>query len=301
LTDNSETYKSIKASPQNTTLDLVYISGTKGSTHSVRRKNKTRFPQEKWYGRTFKDWALKCLESKCFFRGIDCWDEEGEPITRVKDLKPRWSKLAMKRALSIIIAWSEVNETEKAHFVTLTVQHDLTGSFRSMSQAVADLRAGWEGIRKFVNRKGWKYLRVMEYGEEQRGSSGNLHPHYHMIIIGASDSEINDMIGLWIRRLNKIGNKADMKAQNVQYVDDIRNTQAYVSKYLSKSFEDNSKDERFWRWMELCYREGIRTFAVDTESAKAIEKKMYWLPKMPGEAIIKGETEIVETVDTFEN
>jgi Bacteriophage replication gene A protein (GPA). len=160
----------------------------------------------------------------------------------------------------------------KAHFVTLTVQHGRNGTYPDMMKTVNMLRDCWSSVRKRVNRAGWKYLRVMEPGEQ------NGYPHYHMIVVGASDEGIEEFVKAWVSAANRLGNPARMVAQEYGLVEDIHNVGAYVSKYVSKSFkpgadEDHADNENWWRWMELCYREGIRTYAMDAQSRAFVARK----------------------------
>ena len=233
-------------------------------------------------------------------------DFAGEVMTASGKLRPRWSEYYQEITRARIYKWAEALtvlqgseigvmghvSTDKAHFVTLTVRHDVSGSYRSMRETVEALRASWEGVRRRVNRSGWHYLRVMEPGGE------NGYPHYHMIIVGAEDQEIEEFVQAWLRACNKRGNSASRKGQNWQRAENIRNVGAYVVKYLSKSFKPEEVGKRdalsWWRWMELCYREGVRTYAMDQLSGRYI-RKCY-----PGKLHGVGCMEFVTDVDAEE-
>lgn len=290
---DSKTWNKIKPTHEQTSLDSLYLSGTNGEKCGVRvcpvcsdvkkvaRKERLFPDHDRWYTLTFRDFAEKCLEVGYSFLGVDF---AGEVTTASGKLRPRWSEYYQEVTRARIYKWAEALtvlqgsaiqdsghiSTDKAHFVTLTVRHDVGGSYRSMRETVEALRASWEGVRRRVNRSGWHYLRVMEPGGE------NGYPHYHMIIVGAEDQEIEEFVQAWLRACNKRGNAASRKGQNWQRAENIRNVGAYVVKYLSKSFKPEEVGRRdaltWWRWMELCYREGVRTYAMDQLSGRYIRK-----------------------------
>jgi hypothetical protein len=52
-------------------------------------------------------------------------------------------------------------------------------------------------------------------------------------------------------------------------VQDIRNTGAYIAKYLSKTLDSDID----YRWLELCYRKRIRTWSMSREARAYIAAK----------------------------
>ena len=152
------------------------------------------------------------------------------------------------------------------HFVTLTVPHGLTGSYGDMKQTVEALRAGWSGIRRYLNRWGCRYLRVIEPG----GKRG--YPHYHLIVLGLTSARAEQLLERWV----SIVPGAVRQAQNVQEVQDINNLGAYLTKtlgYVAKQWDDKRESVHWWHYQELRYRLGIRDIAMDQQSRAYIAVK----------------------------
>lgn len=284
---SNSNYRIIKPAPKHTTLDYNSISGTTTYDKNERKHKltraeriKLRFPDDIWYGNEFIDWAMKYDNAR--FRSINL-DYEGNIKIDSGKLLLRWSDLRKWKNKQIIKAWSEQElEREGYYMVTLTVKHGMFGFYTDMVNTVNMLRECWNGVRRFINRKGWKYLRVMEPGEI------NHYPHYHMVICNVDNpKDIKQLVNLWLRTAHKLGNNASPKAQNVRYTENVRYVSAYVSKYLSKTLYFNVNDKYFWRWIELSYRNGIRVFAMDKNSSKFV--KWYFLKAPSGTA---GDTEI---------
>lgn len=268
-------------------LDNPYISGTVGCPAvgkipaKTAQKRKRRWNDDRWHTLEFRDFARFAERSGYRFLGLD-W--LGEMSISTGSFSPRWCRAYQRRSLANIYSWCEAaggNSVTSAHFVTLTVRHPCTGSYRSMRQTVEDLRAAWSGVRRWLCRRGWRYLRVMEPGE-MRG-----YPHYHMIILGATDADIERLIERWVSACARVGNAASVRGQDWQRVEDIRRLGAYVAKYLSKSFSTTEADaDTWWRWMELAYREGIRVYAMDADSARYVRAKYPARPSGIGEVTI---------------
>ena len=105
----------------------------------------------------------------------------------------------------------------------------------------------------------------------------------------------------WLSACSKIGNKALDRAQVFEKVENIRNVGAYVSKYLQKSFTPDSDNKEasdtWWRWMELCYREHVRVYAMDSRSSKYISRKYPKKDNGIGEALVFSGFDEVPDVD----
>jgi len=276
--DNSN-YRIIKpapSAPRTTTLDYSSISGTTtygGKSRLTRAQRiKYRFPDDIWYDRKFRAWALKYDSMRFRQLGLDY---EGNIRINNGKYMLRWSDERKRKNLATIYSWCErVLDVKAYYMVTLTVKHGTFGSYKDMADTVDMLRECWNGVRRFVNRRGWTYLRVMEPGEI------NHYPHYHMVICDVDNPEdVRKLVYLWLDTAHKLGNNASPKAQEVSYTKDVRKVGAYVAKYLSKTVEFDVTDMYFWRWMELSYRKGIRVFAMDKESSKYIKWKYLKLPK----------------------
>jgi len=273
-------------------LDYFHISRTSSkssidvdvhsrSLKSILTEKKKKFPDdERWHTLQFREFANNSLHSGWNYLGVDCM---GEVTVNQGNFKPRWSREYMRRSMARIYKFAEacsvvsgasVDDTmhvgvPSAQFITLTVQHAVTGSYRSMKKTVENLRSAWEGVTRWVNRRGWHYLRVMEPGEE------NHYPHFHMVVVGATDEDVEEFKKKWVKSCERRNIRVSSKAQNSERVDDIHNVGAYITKYMSKSFgEDNDSpdNEWWWKWMELCYREHIRVYAMDEITSKYIRK-----------------------------
>jgi len=273
--------------PQNSDEKTRQMGHLKGFPKS--RGADKRFPANRWYGLAFQDFAEKYLLAGYSYLGVDCL---GDVATASGQMQPRWSEFARRRALSTIYSFVEDNKckcqqappiaeqraTWCGHFITLTVKHGKKGSYQDMTETVRILRECWNKVRRYVARKNWRFLRVMEPGEV------NGYPHYHLIILGAIEQDVEAFLDRWVTAANSLGNDARREAQNCQYVENIRNLGAYVAKYVSKSFGlessgiSASDNKNYWRWVELCYRQRIRTFAMDSKSAEYVRHKYAKLP-----------------------
>jgi len=152
------------------------------------------------------------------------------------------------------------------HFVTLTARHK-TDTKKEAGEIVAVERKAWKAIHRWLNRQNWRYIRVAEPGDSP------AHIHYHMVVLGATDEQVEKFVGKWVANLNKFGNSASVRAQNIQRCENIRNLGGYISKYIAKTFEGGETETWFWRWMELCYSCRLRVFSMDCKTSKAISEK----------------------------
>ena len=81
--------------------------------------------------------------------------------------------------------------------------------------------------------------------------------HYHLPVLGASEAVCEALITRWCNITGALP-----VGQDYSFVQDIRNTGAYIAKYLSKTLDS----EIDYRWLELCYRKRIRTWSMSREA-----------------------------------
>jgi hypothetical protein len=135
-----------------------------------------------------------------------------------------------------------------------------------MVQTVEALRAGWSGVRRYLNRWGCRYIRVIEPG----GKRG--YPHYHLIVLGLTPERAAQLVQRWVA----VVPGASAAAQNIQEVRHIQNLGAYLTKtlgYVSKQWDDKRDSVHWWHYQELRYRLGIRDIAMDSQSRGYISGK----------------------------
>ena len=168
-----------------------------------------------------------------------------------------------KRNLAVIYSFVDyVTEREydpsEVAFLTLTVRHPSRHTYRAASQCVDDLRRGWSLLSREFRRHSLEYLCVMEPG------SVNGFAHYHLAVLGASEAVCEALITRWCNITGALP-----VGQDYSLVKDIRNTGAYIAKYLSKTLETDID----YRWLELCYRKRIRTWSMSREARRYIAEK----------------------------
>lgn len=271
--------------PDGSPLDYLHISGTKGDSgfrfSELRRgRNTGKFPNDRWHTLSFREFAYH--QERLLFGYIGL-DYEGNIKEKIGRCAPRWSRWYRRMTYGKVRQFTRVCcqylglsedssgnvAVDKAHFVTLSVQHPRSESKPAAVKVVNELRYAWNHVRRWLNRKGWQYIRVAEPGDTV------THVHFHMVILGATDEEIEEFKIRWVKACNQHGNKASLKGQDSSRADNIRNLGGYISKYLAKSFEDGSGEdsEWYWKWMELCYSLRLRVFAMDSRSSAAVSKK----------------------------
>lgn len=245
---------------KDTTLDYSNISRTfRGS-----KNRHPRFSGDCWHTVAFRDFAFAYLHARYNYLGIDV---AGDIHMSSGSLIPRWSEERQKRSFAQIYSWAEsLENASDLHFVTLTAWHPTSGTYASHRDTLQYLRDAWGIVSRQLRRWDLRYLRVIEPGE-LRG-----YPHIHLVLVGASDAACEALVRSWCRALNNRGNPALPAAQDWQRVDDVARVGAYVSKYLQKTVNP-AKTAAYWRWMELCYRERLRVFAMDARSADYIRRK----------------------------
>jgi hypothetical protein len=138
-------------------------------------------------------------------------------------------------------------DASEVAFLTLTVPHPRRHTYPGVSACLSDLRSGWSGVSRYFRRYGLEYLRFTEQGAK------NGYPHYHLPIVGASEEQLKKLVVRWC---SLTGARTDIQKYTVSR--DINNLGAYIAKYVSKSL-DGPLD---LRWMELCYRERVRTVSM---------------------------------------
>lgn len=241
-------------------LDSLCIS----RTFRNRRTNKTRFSGNCFHTRDFALWALDRAASRWGYLGLDAF---GNLQTYSGHLLMRWSAERQRHNLALVYSWAEsLENASDLHFVTLTAWHPTSGTYASHRDTLQYLRYAWGIVSRQLRRWDLRYFRVIEPGE-LRG-----YPHIHLVLVGASDAACEALVRSWCRALNKRGNPALPAAQDWQRVDDIRNVGAYLAKYLTKSIKPEI-DTSYWRWMEICFREGIRCVSMDAKSRAYIHAK----------------------------
>ena len=244
-----------------------------------QRTNKTRFTGNCFHTRDFALWAIDRAVSRWGYLGLDAF---GDPQTYSGHLLMRWSTERQQQNLALVYSWAEAQQPgvdemniiygdgvlplESAHFLTLTVRHDTRGTYADMKAALDCIRSAWRPLSRRLRRLNARYLRVIEPGEK-RG-----YPHIHLIVAGLTDQQAAALIDAWVLVCNRRGNLALVEGQDWQRVDDIQNVGAYLAKYLTKSIKPEI-DTSYWRWMEICYREGIRCVSMDAKSRAYIHAK----------------------------
>ena len=256
-------------------LDSLCIS----RTFKNQRTNKTRFSGNCFHTREFSLWAIDRAASRWGYLGLDAF---GDPQTYSGHLLMRWSAERQKQNLALVYSWAEAQQSgvdavhiiygdgvlplNSAHFLTLTVRHGIRGTYPEMLAALDVIRSAWHTVARQLRRLHARYLRVIEPGEK-RG-----YPHIHLIVAGLTDQQAAALIDAWVLACNRRGNLALVEGQDWQRVDDIQNVGAYLAKYLTKSIKPEI-DTSYWRWMEICYREGIRCLSMDAKSRAYIHAK----------------------------
>ena len=236
--------KSSSVRIQNTPLDSLTISGTNHTQKDVsvafKKAVKTRFSGNHWHTRQFREWAEHAENTVICHTCVEAPNENGDQDIGIYALPTNYAfaSYAGKRNQGLVYSFAEaitglpgLAGAPLVHFVTLTVPHGLTGSYGDMKQTVEALRAGWSGIRRYLNRWGCRYLRVIEPG----GKRG--YPHYHLIVLGLTSARAEQLLERWV----SIVPGAVRQAQNVQEVQDINNLGAYLTKtlgYVAKQWDD---------------------------------------------------------------
>jgi len=260
-------------------LDSLTISGTnhtqKDFSAAFKKAVKTRFSGNHWHTRQFREWAEHAENTVICHTCVEAPDADGNQDIGIYALPTNYAfaTFAGKRNQGLVYSFAEaitglpgLAGAPLVHFITLTVPHGLTGSYGDMVQTVEALRVGWSGIRRYLNRWGCRYLRVIEPG----GKRG--YPHYHLIVLGLTAARAEQLVSRWL----DVVPGAVRQAQDVQVVQDINNLGAYLTKtlgYVAKQWDDKRESVHWWHYQELRYRLGIRDIAMDQESRAYIAGK----------------------------
>jgi hypothetical protein len=193
-------------------------------------------------------------------RGIDCF---GEHFSAAIPCNYRWSPHIRRRNLAVIYSFCDIcaelgYDASEVAFLTLTVRHPRKLTYGAASAALGELRRGWRHLTREIRRAGVEYLAVIEPGE-----TGGF-PHYHIVLLGASEPFCEALIRSWCKTVDALP-----VGQDYSVVRDIRQTGAYIAKYLSKTL-DSDLD---WKWLELCYRERLRTWSMSRRIRSKIAAK----------------------------
>lgn len=257
-------------------LDSLTISGTNSVKSAFRNaRRKQRFPGNYWHLAQFRAWAEQAENTVICRRCVGVPDENGEQdiISFSMPTNYAFATYAGKRNQGLVYSFAEaisghtgVSGAPLVHFVTLTVPHGIKGDYVDMVQTVQALRAGWSGIRRYLNRWGCRFLRVIEPG----GKRG--YPHYHLVIVGLTPQRAEQLLQRWVA----VVPGAAAAAQDIQEVRDIENLGAYLTKtlgYVAKQWDDRRDNEHWWHYQELRYRLGIRDIAMDSRTRAYIAAK----------------------------
>jgi hypothetical protein len=219
------------------------------------------FEGDRYHTLAFREFVSDRLNASVRVRGVDA---QGVPFSAAIPCNYRWMEHVRQRDLATIYSWVDYVTEERGYdasevgFLTLTVRHPRKHTYRAASQCVDDLRRGWSLLSREFRRHSLEYLRVIEPG----GKNGFA--HYHIPVVGASEAVCERLIARWCTVADALP-----VGQSYSFVRDIRQTGAYIAKYLSKTLDS----ELDYRWLELCYRKRIRTFSMSRDARAYIAAK----------------------------
>jgi len=193
-------------------------------------------------------------------RGVDA---AGVPFSAAIPCNYRWTEHRRRENLAVIYSFVEYIEdagydSSTIAFITLTVRHPRKLSYPAAAAALAELRRGWSCVTREIRRADAEYLAALEPGEL------NGYPHYHLILAGASESLCRSLVAKWCNQVDALP-----VGQNWSIVNDIRLVGAYIAKYMSKTLDS----ELDYKWLELCYRERVRTWSMSRAARSWIAAK----------------------------
>lgn len=221
---------------------------------------KVVFKGDRYHPLQFREFVSERVNASVRVRGIG---PDGAAYRAVIPCTYRWSPHMRKRNLAVIYSFVDY-VTERGYdpsevaFLTLTVRHPSRHTYPAAARCVDDLRRGWSLLSREFRRHSLEYLCVMEPG------SSNGFAHYHLAVLGASEAVCEALITRWCNITGALP-----VGQDYSLVQDIRNTGAYIAKYLSKTLDS----ELDYRWLELCYRKRIRTWSMSREARRYIAEK----------------------------
>lgn len=200
------------------------------------------------------------LNASVQVRGVDCF---GEHYSASIPCNYRWSPHIRRRNIAVIYSFCEIcselgYDASTVSFLTLTVRHPTKLTYGAASAALQELRRGWARVTREIRRAGVEYLAVIEPGEV------GGYPHYHVVLLGASEAFCEAFIARWCKTVDALP-----AGQDYSVVRDIRNTGAYIAKYLTKTLDSDIN----LKWLELCYRERVRTWSMTRRMRSLIAEK----------------------------
>jgi hypothetical protein len=206
------------------------------------------------------------MQSRLRIRGLGL-DAEGEPYVVNKGAICRYSDEGVMRSKARLYSFidylrAEGRDVTALWFLTLTTAHSTSGSYLSMASTIDTLRGGWGGVRKILHKRDIEYLRIIEPGEKKG------YPHYHIILSGASQGDIDSIIHIWCNKYHL----GVPEAQKGVLVEDIEYAGSYIWKYVSKNIEGEMTPQLV-RWAELCYRKDVRVFGMTKRASQWIAAK----------------------------
>lgn len=221
---------------------------------------KVVFKGDRYHPLQFRDFVSERVNASVRVRGIG---PDGAAYRAVIPCTYRWSSHMRKRNLAVIYSWVDYvtecgYDPSEVAFLTLTVRHPSRHTYPAAARCVDDLRRGWSLLSREFRRRDLEYLRVIEPG----GKNGFA--HYHLPVVGASEDVCEALITRWCNITGALP-----VGQEYSFVRDIRQTGAYIAKYLSKTLDS----ELDYKWLELCYRKRIRTFSMSREARRYIAAK----------------------------
>ena len=198
--------------------------GNRPLSLSNYKSAKPVFKGDRYHSLAFRDFVADRMNASVRVRGVDA---QGVPFSAAVPCTYRWSPHMRKRNLATIYSWVDYVTEELGYdasevaFLTLTVRHPRKHTYRAASQCVDDLRRAWSLISRDFRRLDLEYLRVIEPG------SLNGFAHYHLVVVGASEAVCERLIGRWCKVADALP-----VGQSYSFVRDIRQTGAYIAKYL---------------------------------------------------------------------
>ena len=157
-----------------------------------------RFEGNRYHTLAFRDFVLERLNAAVQVRGIDCF---GEHFSASIPCNYRWSPHIRRRNLAVIYSFCDIcaelgYDASEVAFLTLTVRHPRKLTYGAASAALKELRRGWKRVTREIRRAGVEYLAVIEPGE-----TGGF-PHYHVVLLGASEAFCEALIGSWCKTVD---------------------------------------------------------------------------------------------------
>ena len=226
------------------------------------KSGKLKFQGDRYHPLQFREFVSERVNASVRVRGIG---PDGAAYRAVIPCTYRWSPHMRKRNLAVIYSFVDYvtergYDSSEVAFLTLTVRHPSRHTYPAAAACVDDLRRGWSLLSRDFRYQGLEYLCVMEPG------SLNGFAHYHLPVLGASEAVCEALVTRWCNITGALP-----VGQDYSFVQDIRNTGAYIAKYLSKTLESDID----YRWFELCYRKRIRTWSMSREARKYISEKYH--------------------------